>query len=141
MSQVTKKDHKSFEDIRQKTKEGGDFWSARDLQRVLDYKSWDKFKAVIQKAIKSCENSKNDPFNHFSRSGKMVKIGSGAERHIPDYDYWLSRYACYLIVQNGDSSKPVIASYLNIPRYVDTFEEEEEIEDLKKELTVARGEM
>lgn len=110
MNQIAKKEHKSFEDIRQKTKEGQDFWSARDLQTVLEYKSWDKFKSVIAKAIRACKNSGNDPFNHFSQLGKMVKIGSGAERHILDYDYHLTRYACYLIVQNGDSSKPVIAS-------------------------------
>ena len=109
MNKITKKEHKNFESIRQQTKEGQDFWSARDLQIVLAYKSWDKFKAVIQKAVKACENSQNSSFNHFSQMGKMVKIGSGVERHIPDYDYHLTRYACYLIVQNGDSSKPVIA--------------------------------
>ena len=80
MNQITKKEHQSFESIRRKTKEDKDFWSARDLQTVLDYKSWDKFKAVIQKAIKACENSQNSFFNHFSRLGKMVKIGSSAER-------------------------------------------------------------
>ena len=110
MSQIIKKHHKTFEDIRQKTKDGREFWSARDLLMVLEYSSWDKFKSVIQKAIKACENSGNSPSDHFSRLGKMVKIGLGVERHIPDYDYWLSRYACYLIVQNGDPSKPVIAS-------------------------------
>ena len=110
MSDLIKKHHKTFEDIRQKTEEDRDFWSARDLQVVLEYSSWDKFKSVIQKAIKACENSGNSPSDYFSRSGKIVKTGLGVERHIPDYDYWLSRYACYLIVQNGDPSKPVIAS-------------------------------
>ena len=76
---------------------------------MLDYKSWDKFKSVIIKAVKACENSGNDPFDHFSQVGKTVKTGLGVERHIPNHDYWLTRYACYLIVQNGDSSKPVIA--------------------------------
>lgn len=79
MNQITKKEHKSFESIRRKTKEDKDFWSARDLQTVLDYKSWDKFKAVIQKAIKACENSQNSSSDHFSRLRKMVKIGSGTE--------------------------------------------------------------
>lgn len=110
MNQIIKKHHKTFEDIRQKTKGGREFWFARDLQKVLDYKSWDKFKAVIQKAIKACENSGNIPSDYFSRLGKIVKTGLGVERHIPDHDYWLTRYACYLIVQNGDPSKPVIAS-------------------------------
>ena len=79
MNQVIKKEHKSFESIRKTSKEGQDFWSARDLQIVLGYKSWDKFKAVIQKAIKACENSKNSYLDHFSHMGKMVKIGSGTE--------------------------------------------------------------
>ena len=110
MNHIIKKHHKTFEDIRRKTEGGGDFWSARDLQVVLEYSSWDKFKSVIQKAIKACENSGNSPSDYFSRLGKIVKTGLGVERHIPDYDYWLTRYACYLIVQNGDPSKPVIAS-------------------------------
>ena len=74
MNQITKKEHKSFESIRRKTKEDKDFWSARDLQTVLDYKSWDKFKAVIQKAIKACEKSQNSSSDHFSQLGKMVNI-------------------------------------------------------------------
>ena len=92
--QVLKQHHKTFEDIRQKTAEGAHFWSARDLQVVLGYSSWDKFKTVIQKAVKACENAGNSPSAHFSRLGKMVKIGLGVTRHIPDHDYRLSRYAC-----------------------------------------------
>ena len=88
---------------------GWDFWSGRALQGVLGYSSWDKFKAVIQKAIKACENVGNPSSAYFSRVGKIVKTGLGVERHIPDHDYRLSRYACYLIVQNSDPSKPVIA--------------------------------
>ena len=110
MNRIIKKHHKTFEDIRQKTKDGREFWSARDLQVVLEYSSWDKFKSVIQKAIKACENSGHSSSDYFSRLGKIVKTGLGVERHISDYDYWLSRYACYLVVQNGDPSKPVIAS-------------------------------
>lgn len=110
MNQVIKKQLKTFEEIRRQTENEMDFWSARDLQKVLDYSSWDKFKVVIHKAIQSCEKSQNSPSAHFSQVGKMVKIGLGVERYVPDYDYRLSRYACYLIVQNGDSSKPVIAA-------------------------------
>ena len=109
MSQVTKH-HQTFEDIRQYNEEGRDYWLARDLQHVLGYSSWNKFKAVIRKAIKACEKSGITSADHFSRAGKMVTIGSGAERFIKDYDYHLSRYACYLIVQNGDSSKQIIAN-------------------------------
>ena len=110
MNQVTHKHHQTFEGIRQQTEQGRDYWSARDLQPILEYSSWDKFKVVIRKAIKACENSGIPSADHFSQVGKMVPIGSGAERHIPDYDYHLSRYACYLIVQNGDPTKPVIAN-------------------------------
>ena len=106
----TNKHHQTFEDARRHTQDGAEFWSARDLLSILDYKSWDKFKAVIHKSVSACENAGMASSDHFSRMGKMVKIGSGAKRKIDDYDYHLSRYACYLIVQNGDPSKPVIAS-------------------------------
>ena len=103
MNKIIKKHHKTFEGIRQKTKKGKDFWSARDLQIVLEYAQWRRFKEVIEKAKTACQHSGQTVKNHFAEVGKMVQIGSGAERHIPDYDYWLSRYACYLIVQNGKS--------------------------------------
>ena len=102
------KNVQSFEEIKH-IEDHVEFWLARDLQQVLDYSSWDKFKAAIRKAMIACEKSTYDVLNHFSQLGKMVEIGSGAERYIEDYDYQLSRYACYLIVQNADSSKPVIA--------------------------------
>ena len=108
MNQVTNQHHNTFENIRQYSKEGREFWSARDLLPILEYSSWDKFKAVIRKAIKACDNSGIPSADHFSQVGKMVTIGSKAERHIPDYH--LSRYACYLVVQNGDPTKPVIAN-------------------------------
>ena len=78
--------------------DGMEFWFARDLQNVLEYSSWDKFKWVIGKAIRACENSAQSSENHFSQVVKMVRISSGAEREIEDLE--LSRYACYLIVQN-----------------------------------------
>jgi DNA-damage-inducible protein D len=84
-----------------------EFWSARDLQPLLEYSSWDKFRQVVGKAIEACGKSGRPVEDHFSRVGKMVGLGSGASREIEDYE--LSRYACYLVVQNGDSSKPVIA--------------------------------
>ena len=110
MNQVTNQYHQTFESIRQYSEEGREFWSARVLLPVLEYSSWDKFKVVIRKAIKACDNSGIPSADHFSQVGKKVAIGSGAERHIPDYDFHLSRYACYLIVQNGDPTKPVIAN-------------------------------
>jgi DNA-damage-inducible protein D len=100
--------HQTFESLKLISDDDMEFWFARDLQLVLDYNSWDKFERVIKKAAVACENSAQPASDHFSQVGKMVQIGSGAEREVKDYK--LSRYACYLIVQNADSSKPVIAN-------------------------------
>ena len=106
--EIEKAHHQTFESLKHINDDGMEFWYARDLQGVLDYSSWDKFKRVIGKAITACENSAQPATNHFSQVVKMVRIGSGAEREVEDFE--LSRYACYLIVQNGDSTKPVIAN-------------------------------
>ena len=82
-------------------------WSAREIQELLGYSQWKNFQNVIGKAKKSCENAGADIDDHFSDIGKMVDIGSGTKRVVEDVA--LSRYACYLIAQNGDSSKPEIA--------------------------------
>lgn len=82
-------------------------WSARDLQEILNYAKWDNFLKVIEKAKKSCENVGEEVQNHFADIGKLVALGSGSEREISDIA--LTRYACYLIAQNGDSSKSEIA--------------------------------
>ena len=107
MSEMNKH-HQTFEGIRHQTEEGHDYWSARELQSILEYSHWDKFKPVILKAIKACETSGIDSSDYFPRMGKMVSIGSGAERFIEDYDYHLSRYAYYLIVQNSDPTKSLL---------------------------------
>ena len=101
------KTNMSFENIKHVDEFGVEFWYARELQSVLDYKEWRKFENVIKKAIESCKNSNISTFDHFVGADKMVQIGSGAERK--QQDYKLSRYACYLIAQNGDSRKKVIA--------------------------------
>jgi len=108
MSKLEKKHRQTFENIRRESNDGGEYWWARELQVVLEYKSWDKFKAVIHKATKACSKSKIDPSDHFNHVVKMVTIGSGAKREKEDVQ--LSRYACYLLVQNGNPAKPVIAS-------------------------------
>jgi DNA-damage-inducible protein D len=96
-----------FEKIKKANEIGQEYWSARELFTVLDYAKWDKFLNVINKAKQACKNSGQEPENHFPRVEKLVEIGSGAKRDIGDIN--LSRYACYLIVQNSDPSKEVVA--------------------------------
>lgn len=96
-----------FERIRQIDPDGVEFWSARDLMPVLEYTKWQNFKTVLLKAQIACENSGNDPADHFTDASKMVTLGSDAKREVEDMH--LSRYACYLIVQNADPAKEVVA--------------------------------
>lgn len=105
---VTRRHHLTFESLRHVDDDGNEYWLARELMPVLDYGTWDKFKHVIQKAITAAEQANQPANDHFSRVGKMVRLGSGTQRTVQDFK--LSRYACYLIVQNGDPSKPVIAN-------------------------------
>jgi len=104
---IQRKQHKTFTDIRQTDDSGAEFWYARDLQRELEYTEWRNFEKVINKAVTSCTKSGYKPNDHFVGVTKKVSLGSGAVREIEDIE--LSRYACYLIVQNGDPTKPVIA--------------------------------
>ena len=97
---------KIFEDIKHIDENGYEYWLARELQKVLDYKGWRKFKGVIGKAINACINSNIELLDHFVGAAKMVQTGD-SWREVKDYK--LSRYACYLIAQNGDSRKKVIA--------------------------------
>lgn len=83
------------------------FWYARELQAALEYSQWRRFEEAIERAKIACEQSGNPVADHFADVGKMVKLGSGSEREVNDYV--LSRYACYLIVMNGDPRKEVIA--------------------------------
>lgn len=96
-----------FERIRQFDSDGVEFWSARDLMLVLEYTNWRNFKSVLLKAQIACENSGYDPTDHFVGAIKMVAIGSDAKREVEDMH--LSRYACYLVVQNADPAKEVVA--------------------------------
>jgi DNA-damage-inducible protein D len=86
---------------------GIECWSARELQNILGYSKWDNFLNVIDKGKKACQNAGATILDHFADTGKMVQLGSGSERQIDDIA--LTRYACYLIAQNGDSVKTEIA--------------------------------
>ncbi len=98
----------AFETIRKFNEHGAEYWSARDLQVLLGYAQWRRFEDAISRSVSSCKESGNDPNNHFATSGKMVDLGSGSVRKVEDFH--LSRFACYLIAQNGDPRKPAIAN-------------------------------
>uniref|UniRef100_UPI00263BC749 BRO family protein n=2 Tax=Thiolapillus sp. TaxID=2017437 RepID=UPI00263BC749 len=100
----------NFEAHAQETENGVEYWLARDLQHLLDYSKWDNFLNVISKAKTACEISGHDIADHFAGVGKMVELGSGSQREIPEIpDIMLTRYACYLVAQNGNPAKPAIA--------------------------------
>lgn len=100
--------HQPFEEIKQVDDDGIEYWSARDLAKTLEYSEYRHFTPVIEKAKEACSNSGHDVEDHFEDVLDMVKIGSGATRKLKDIK--LSRYASYLVVQNGDPTKPVIAA-------------------------------
>lgn len=99
---------RSFEGLKRINEHGAEYWSARDLQGLLGYGQWRRFEEAIQRARTSCEQSGNPAENHFAGAGKMVVLGSSSRREVADF--YLSRFACYLIAQNGDPRKPEIAA-------------------------------
>ena len=97
----------SFENLKRSNEHGAEYWSARDLQPLLGYSQWRRFEDAVKRAITSCEQSGNNPEYHFAGAGKMIGVGKGGTREVDDFH--LSRFACYLIAQNGDPRKPEIA--------------------------------
>lgn len=117
MSELKGKEYKRFEDIKHIREDGSEFWSARELGPVLDYVKWENFYRVIKRAMISCENAGHSISDDFPEVRKIVEAGATSK---PKLDYELTRYACYLIVQNGDPRKEVIAlgqTYFAIQTY------------------------
>ena len=107
MNKIIEYDEITFESIKHIDENGFEYWLARELMTALEYKRWDKFCNVIENAKTACEKSNNIISDHFSQVGRKVEIGSKTSRNIIDYK--LSRYACYLIVQNADPRKETVA--------------------------------
>ena len=107
MNQIKEYNATTFESIKHINEQGNEYWYARELMQVLEYTRWENFVKVIEKAKLACKLSENIIADHFADVSKMVAIGSNAQRKQDDYE--LSRYACYLIVQNADSRKKVVA--------------------------------
>lgn len=107
MADLKAKEYQRFEDIKHTTDEGVEFWYARELAAVLEYVQWRNFAKVIDKAMLACKNSGFAVLDHFADVSKTIPMPKGASKTVPDY--MLSRYACYLIVQNGDPRKEPIA--------------------------------
>ena len=142
MATLIATEYKQFEDIKHTDENGIEFWYARELSPVLDYTKWENFNKVIDKAMLSCQNSGFECADQFLEVRKMVQLGSGSERKVKDYE--LSRYACYLIVQNGDPRKETIAlgqTYFAIQtRRQEIADAFNELDEDKKRLVI-RGEV
>ena len=128
----------TFESIKHYTEDGMEFWYARELAPILDYYRWENFSRAVERAMLSCTNSGIDASDHFRNVTKMVPIGSGASREIDDI--MLSRYACYLIVMNGDPRKEVIAAgqtYFAVKtRQQELIEDYEELSEDQKRIAI-----
>lgn len=142
MSELVKYSEQTFESIKHVNEYGEEYWLARELQLVLEYAQWRRFSDAIERAKLACKNSGFAVEDHFADVGKMVDIGSGAERQIDDVMF--SRYACYLIVMNGDPRKEVIAigqSYFAVKtRQQELIDNYEQMSEDQKRLAI-RNEM
>lgn len=142
MSDIVNYNEQTFESIKHINENGQEFWYARELQKVLGYSEWRNFQNVINKAKDACNNSGNSVQDHFVDVNKMVGIGSNASRPVDDIKF--SRYACYLVVMNGDSTKEIIAlgqTYFAVKtRQQELIENYESLDEDQKRLAI-RNEM
>ena len=125
----------TFERIKRISPAGAEFWSARELARVLEYSEFRHFLPVVEKAREACLNSAHRVEDHFEQILEMVSIGSGAQRPVEDWK--LSRYACYLVIQNADPSKPLVAlgqSYFAVQTRRQELAEDESLKEDQKRL-------
>lgn len=142
MNDLVKYSEETFESIKHVNEYGQEYWLARELQPILDYSQWRNFNEAIDRAKLACANSGFDPSNHFAEVSKTIPMPKNASKEIPDF--MLSRYACYLIVMNGDPRKEVIAvgqSYFAVKtRQQELIDNYEELSEDQKRLAI-RNEM
>ena len=142
MGELSKYSEETFEQIKHVNEYGQEYWLARELGQVLQYSDWRNFEGVIFRAMEACQNSGYQISDHFGETTKLLKMSSGGRRKIGDYA--LTRYACYLIVMNGDAQKPVIAvgqTYFAVKtRQQELIENYEELSEDQKRLAI-RNEM
>jgi len=142
MSDIVNYNEQTFESIKHINENGQEFWYARELQKVLEYSQWRRFNETIERAKVACEKSGNGIEEHFAEVGKTIEMPNNAQKEILDFQ--LSRYACYLIVMNGDSRKEVIAlgqTYFAVKtRQQELIENYESLDEDKKRLAI-RNEM
>ena len=112
MSKLDAEEYKTFESIKHIREDGIEYWYARELAEILQYKKWENFSKVINRAKLACKNSGYEIDEHFPEVRKTIKMPKTAEKQVIDYE--LSRYAGYLIVQNGDPRKEIIALRTNL---------------------------
>ena len=140
--ELTTYSEQTFESIKHINEAGQEYWFARELQPILDYTQWRNFNEAVERAKLACKNSGIDPDNHFADVSKTIQMPKNASKDVPDY--MLSRYACYLIVMNGDPRKEVIAvgqSYFAVKtRQQELIENYEELSEDQKRLAI-RNEM
>ena len=142
MSNLKAPEHQRFEDIKNLRIDGSEFWYARQLAPVLDYAKWENFSKVIERAKLACKNSGHAVSDHFPEVRKMIEIGKGGIRKAKDYE--LSRYACYLVVQNGDPRKEVIAlgqTYFAVQTYRQEIADRFDMLDEDSKRLVVRGDI